>query len=194
MQFSARLLDGSYFTYATMETSVIVGRSPKCQFVIADEGISRQHVLIEYEEGDLYVTDLGSTNGVMIDGQKIEPQSRTLYFPYLNLSFGSVQTFTVSVEATSIRGLNNLKAKDDDPQKPRALQATPAPERRKINRRSDLRPEDQTGSVAPEKNSMVVNIVVAIATAALVFYAATKVRDVSPPSEEVTHKIESDYI
>jgi predicted component of type VI protein secretion system len=185
MQFSARLLDGSFFTYATTETSVVVGRSPKCQFVIADEGISRQHVLIEYQGGDLYVTDLGSTNGVMIDGEQIDPQSRTLYLPYLNLSFGSVQTFTVSVDSTGIRKLNNLEAKDED-LRARATAAASAPERRKNNRRT----EEAQGN----KNSLVVNIIAAIVTAAIVFYTASKIRESVPENEAVTHKIESDYI
>ena len=51
--------------------SLIVGRSDICELCVADNRMSKQHFVIEYEEGDIYITDLDSTNGTMINGIRI---------------------------------------------------------------------------------------------------------------------------
>lgn len=75
----------------TNKTDVIVGRSPKCDLVIPHDAISRQHCKIEYVKGHYYITDLGSANGVSIDGQKIEPNIRRAFLPTQQLSFGTME-------------------------------------------------------------------------------------------------------
>lgn len=67
---------------------VTVGRSNKCDFMIADESLSRQHCLIELENGEFYITDLGSSNGVFIDGDRLPANTRTLYNSFNELSVG----------------------------------------------------------------------------------------------------------
>lgn len=51
----------------------VIGRVSKMtDFAIIDVNISRQHCAIERRDDGYYVVDLGSTNGVVIDGQRVD--------------------------------------------------------------------------------------------------------------------------
>ena len=54
---------------------VIIGRSPECHITIEDPLVSRQHARILIEGKKPTVEDLGSRNGVRINGEKIEGQA-----------------------------------------------------------------------------------------------------------------------
>jgi S1-C subfamily serine protease len=52
---------------------LVIGRDPRCDLVIADEKVSSRHASIEtLPDGTLQLTDLGSTNGTVVDGQRVE--------------------------------------------------------------------------------------------------------------------------
>ncbi len=48
---------------------VILGRDPECDVELSDERVSRRHCLISLEKAAAYVKDLGSANGIWINGQ-----------------------------------------------------------------------------------------------------------------------------
>ncbi len=51
----------------------VIGRVSKmCDFAIIDVNISRQHCAIERRDGRYYIVDLGSTNGVQVDGERVD--------------------------------------------------------------------------------------------------------------------------
>jgi hypothetical protein len=50
---------------------VTIGRSRQCEIVIDDANVSRQHAEIRPRGGSWVLTDLGSTNGSMLNGRKI---------------------------------------------------------------------------------------------------------------------------
>ncbi len=52
-----------------------VGRSPVSDIVIDDATASAHHAVIAFENGDFVLRDLGSTNGTLVNGAKIEVQS-----------------------------------------------------------------------------------------------------------------------
>lgn len=99
MHITVKLLDGEVLEFPFEGRSATIGRSPKCEIVIPHDGVSRQHCRIDLENGEFFVTDLASTNGVMIDGKKIQPNKKTLFQTYLPLSFGPVQSLTLLDEA-----------------------------------------------------------------------------------------------
>jgi hypothetical protein len=77
--------------HETEESSIVVGRSSACDIVIKVEGISRQHCRIDVDSrGELFVTDLGSTNGVLIDNERLTPNQKTPYFVYQPLAIGGI--------------------------------------------------------------------------------------------------------
>jgi len=49
----------------------LVGRSRECDIVVSDSNVSRRHAEIRSEEGHWAITDLGSTNGVRVNGQPV---------------------------------------------------------------------------------------------------------------------------
>ena len=50
------------------DREVVVGRDPECDVVLDDDRISRRHALLAGNGSGWSVTDLGSKNGLMIDG------------------------------------------------------------------------------------------------------------------------------
>jgi predicted component of type VI protein secretion system len=61
-QQNVELNDGTY----------AVGRSAQCQVSLDDPLVSRQHALFEVGPGGVTVQDLGSRNGVIVNGHRIE--------------------------------------------------------------------------------------------------------------------------
>ncbi len=51
---------------------VVIGRTAPADLVIDDSQISRVHCRVSLVLGEIYVTDLGSSNGTMIDDKRIE--------------------------------------------------------------------------------------------------------------------------
>lgn len=58
-------------------SSVFVGRGEENDVIIDfDMRVSAQHFCLEFEDGILYVTDLGSTNGTLLNNIAIKPDTR----------------------------------------------------------------------------------------------------------------------
>lgn len=51
---------------------VVVGRHPQCDARIDSIRVSRRHCCMTSDHGDVVVRDLGSTNGIRINGQRVE--------------------------------------------------------------------------------------------------------------------------
>lgn len=58
--------------YPIESTSVILGRSEGSDIIIVDTTVSRKHAQIEYKDGHYILTDLDSSNGTYVNGEKIE--------------------------------------------------------------------------------------------------------------------------
>ncbi|MFV8816440.1 FHA domain-containing protein [Haliea sp. E17] len=59
----------SGLSYAVRE-SLVLGRALECELAIVTPHVSRQHARLEVEEGCLYIEDLGSSNGTMVNGRR----------------------------------------------------------------------------------------------------------------------------
>jgi pSer/pThr/pTyr-binding forkhead associated (FHA) protein len=53
-------------------TLVVVGRHPQCDARLGSLRVSRQHCCLTQAEGEIVVRDLGSTNGIRINGERVE--------------------------------------------------------------------------------------------------------------------------
>src|SRR5215216_1056251 len=51
---------------------LVIGRDPSCGLVLASPDISRRHCQVDLLGGEVFVTDLKSTNGAYIDGKRID--------------------------------------------------------------------------------------------------------------------------
>ncbi|HEX6230731.1 MAG TPA: DUF3662 and FHA domain-containing protein [Actinomycetota bacterium] len=72
------LLEGgsSARTFPLGTSAVTIGRLPECDVVVPDPGASRQHARINPADGEYVLTDLGSTNGTLVNDQAV--RERTL--------------------------------------------------------------------------------------------------------------------
>jgi hypothetical protein len=51
---------------------IVVGRSSDLDMVLVEEMVSRKHARIAYENDEIVIEDLGSTNGTFVNGEKIK--------------------------------------------------------------------------------------------------------------------------
>ena len=51
---------------------VVVGRHPSCDTRLDSLRVSRHHCCMTHDNGEVMVRDLGSTNGIRINGQRVE--------------------------------------------------------------------------------------------------------------------------
>ncbi len=66
----ARVLDGS---------AIRIGRSPEVEVAINDAGVSRQHIEVKIEDDQIWLSDLGSSNGTFINDNRLEPEEWVQY-------------------------------------------------------------------------------------------------------------------
>lgn len=102
MRISITLQNGQVIENFCEKKQATVGRSLKCDFTVQDEALSRSHCLIELEEGEFYITDLDSSNGVFLEGERIAPNVRTRFSTFQQLRLGALDCVVL-----------------DDPTKPR---------------------------------------------------------------------------
>lgn len=68
------------FNYTVLEEgSYRIGRSHGCDFSVPIEDLSREHALLEVQNDLLFITDLGSRNGVWLNGKRLPPNTRTQF-------------------------------------------------------------------------------------------------------------------
>jgi Protein of unknown function (DUF3662)/FHA domain len=51
---------------------IVLGRSRECDITISDPNVSRRHAEIRHENGSYWIVDLNSTNGVEVNGKRID--------------------------------------------------------------------------------------------------------------------------
>ncbi len=69
-------LKGSRFTVP--DVGLRLGRSSTCEISIADPALSRNHCLFEVRDGMLWVTDLASANGTIVNDDPLGAESKAL--------------------------------------------------------------------------------------------------------------------
>lgn len=69
---------------------IVVGRGNEARFRIQQDRISRKHCELFDRDGDVFVRDLGSTNGTFLDGEQIAASIRTPVPPGSVLRIGTI--------------------------------------------------------------------------------------------------------
>jgi len=66
-----RLVANDGRTYPLSIGSTVIGRGDQANLRLPDVGISRRHARLDYDGSQVVLTDLGSTNGTMVNGQRV---------------------------------------------------------------------------------------------------------------------------
>lgn len=88
MKITFKLSDGRKIEGSFSKSIVTVGRSTNADFVIRDEAFSRVHCQFEIINGEFFVTDLNSTNGVYLDNIRIIPNEITPLNTFMQIAIG----------------------------------------------------------------------------------------------------------
>jgi tRNA A-37 threonylcarbamoyl transferase component Bud32 len=78
----------------------VIGRGLEADLIIADERASRQHAALEEREGEVWLRDMGSRNGLLLDGALIAGEAR--------VRVGSVvRVGSTDIEIRQLPGVSN---------------------------------------------------------------------------------------
>jgi pSer/pThr/pTyr-binding forkhead associated (FHA) protein len=59
-----------------MNREIIIGRSSDLDMVLVEDMVSRRHAKITTTDADIFIQDMGSTNGTFVNGEKIAGRAR----------------------------------------------------------------------------------------------------------------------
>ena len=71
--------------------SILGARSPEAQIILPCSGISRKHALLEQEAGRYYLSDLNSTNGTWLNGERLFPDEKKVLVNEDLITFADVR-------------------------------------------------------------------------------------------------------
>jgi pSer/pThr/pTyr-binding forkhead associated (FHA) protein len=78
-RFALRFISGKYqggeFP-VRLNREIIIGRSSDLDMVLVEDMVSRRHAKISSSDQDVFIQDLGSTNGTFVNGEKIAGRAR----------------------------------------------------------------------------------------------------------------------
>ncbi len=101
MRLSVQIEFDKTMDFETPKKRVIVGRSPNSDLVVPHESVSRQHCKIEEIDNAFFITDLGSSNGTFIDGQRLQVNSKTPYSSSSQLRLGKADAALVRSQSAA---------------------------------------------------------------------------------------------
>ena len=172
MRVTVKQSNGEIISKDLSLDKAIVGRSVKADVVVPDDALSRNHCLIEIEAGNFYVTDLGSSNGVFINSQRIPPDTRTLYNSFSHLTIGPLECTIEDVESVeSIKDSpkNSPSLKEDNNTKTVTRMVLKSPQKR-------LKPTREKKTSALNANG-IIGIVIVLALIYYEFWLPKKSKD-----------------
>jgi pSer/pThr/pTyr-binding forkhead associated (FHA) protein len=89
MKLKVQISANQVLELESLRSSVTVGRSPNCDLVIPHDSVSRTHCKIEVNaKGVFQITDLDSSNGTYIDGDRLAPHTPASMLSVSQLTIG----------------------------------------------------------------------------------------------------------
>lgn len=92
----------------------VIGRSAEAQVLLTDQGLSRTHAAIARRKDGFYIEDLGSTNGTIVDGQRIAAATRLEDGARIELGVNTILRFGLhdQMEQEAARRTHEMMVRD----------------------------------------------------------------------------------
>ena len=104
--------DSQAYSFAIKRMAVSIGRSSSNDITIAHRSVSKKHGTIERHKGGLLIVDHDSTNGTMLDGEKLDQFTLT---NGMEFEIGDVPVvFTLTNEECDILTAERFKIKQEE--------------------------------------------------------------------------------
>lgn len=104
MKVALTFIDNETKEFDVSKNPFTLGRSKSNDISIPHEGLSRTHCQIELNaQGEVVVTDLNSTNGILIQGNRIKANEPTIYPPFLSITIGPIVGLSVQANDETVR-------------------------------------------------------------------------------------------
>lgn len=107
-----------------------IGRSPDCQLTLDDPLVSRRHAVVHVDDEQATLEDLGSRNGVLLNGERLHQDTRPLQ-PGDRIVIGGQELVVSAVTPVSrpreLGFTQSISTKDDPPRTVPAMRAAPTP-------------------------------------------------------------------
>lgn len=106
---------GKELLLAEFERAYSIGRAPNADLVLTDEDASRRHVEVTRRGTQILVRDLGSKNGALLSGVRLDPKRDTPWPAEAVLALGSSQ---FGFEDPVLSALTEIEAARDEQMQP----------------------------------------------------------------------------
>src|SRR5690242_18104916 len=88
---------------AVLQGSFIIGRGTDCQLALDDPLVSRRHAALRVDPAGVTIEDLGSRNGVMLNGVRIEKPERLTDGDLIRIGSQDISFYAEEVHPASSR-------------------------------------------------------------------------------------------
>lgn len=176
--------------FSINKNTVIIGRGNTCDVVLPFEGFSRRHAQIDLVDGEIFVTDLGSTNGVYIDGERIPVSTKTPMQSFLNLQIGPAHQIEIIDEEQVAGSAANSSSSESTSSRPGPLDTsehtrTTRMDPRLLKKPAEIKAQIKTKTAsapapAAEKRKLPTFLIPVLVLAAGIFYYMNRSEEVAP--------------
>ena len=102
----------------SFDDTILIGRGENCSLVLPNNSVSREHATIHVRDQEVFIEDLGSQNGLLLDGDRLQSKEKRPLTPRSAIQIGNFTLIflTDSKEDNFYRGRSILYLPQYDPQ------------------------------------------------------------------------------
>ena len=162
-----------YYTFSpegVSSSSIKIGRSLKCEFSVPLEDLSREHCVLELIDGDFYITDLNSSNGIWVNRQRIVPNEKIKVDLSSVIVLSNIYTLTINpIEIRSKSETNSNRIIDREIDTVSFQLEYPADKKKKLTK-TKLPEKDSVEKATSNKREMIIMTLGFLVVAAYVMF------------------------
>ncbi|MBL7665357.1 MAG: FHA domain-containing protein [Bacteriovoracaceae bacterium] len=110
MRLEVQYPDGEKEILEFKQKVVTIGRGSENDLQLAIEGVSRRHLKIEEIKNQFFITDVGSSNGTLLNDEKIEPHKPVEFSTFFPVIFGVGISIRLLNEDDMVKPVNTTTA------------------------------------------------------------------------------------